>query len=112
MGSVDSRNSFRCHAKKSLRTPTTFWCGIATVGPDVTFRFQPIKRGVHSANRYLSFRADLDFLPHSDPISSIIQPQKSKDNEVLEFAKEITIRHYLYIIEQMIQTIGCPNSKI
>lgn len=45
--------------------------------------------------------AELNFLPHRDPVGPIFESQQRQENDVFEFAEIIAARHYLYNIDQI-----------
>ena len=76
------------------------------MGGNVSLSFQAVKGGVHGANGYLTVNSKFDLLTHGDPVGAICQAQEGQDNDVLEFAEEVAVTHYLYNIEEI---CGCQK---
>src|SRR5262245_48236664 len=98
MCAAHSRHSFGGDTKESFRTSAPFWRRVCTVGLDRALGLQNIKGGVNGPDRHFPTSTELDLLLHRDSIGPISQPQKCQDNDVLEFAEVVAVRHYLYNI--------------
>jgi hypothetical protein len=101
MCTAHSRHAFAGNPKESLRTPTTLRCRIAVVCANVPLCLESVKGGINRTDRHLAVRAELNFLPNSDSIGVLFEPQQRQDNDVLEFSEVIPVSHYLYNREQI-----------
>ena len=112
MGAADSFHSVGGDGEKAFRASAAFRRRVASVGGDVPFSFQAIESGVDGANRDFAIGAAFDLLPHADSVGAIFEPQERQDDDVLEFAEIIAVRHYLYNIEQILHVVPSTRTTL
>lgn len=103
MSAMDSGDSFGGDAKEALGTATAFGSGIAEKRRDVALGLKAIKSGVNGADGNVAVDAGFDFVANGDAVGFIAEAKKGEENDVLEFTEEVAGRHYLYIIEEIVE---------
>jgi hypothetical protein len=103
VGAIDSGESFGGDAKEALGTAAALGSGIAEKRRDVALGLKTIKSGVNGADGNVAVDARFNFVANGDAVGFIAEAKKGEENDVLEFTEEVAGRHYLYIIEEMVE---------